>query len=574
VEEANLSQHIYVLRKALGDTGQTHSYIVTVPGRGYRFVAPVTELEDELNLAQSSAVSTEKEAALPCANAKPVAGRFWPALRRSWLAAAVLLVLAAATGWLWRATNTPSNAAVRSIAVLPFKPLGNSDGDDEYLGLGLADSLITKLGGLRQLIVRPTSAVRKYAGPEQDPLAAGREQRVEAVLDSSLQRDGERIRVTVRLLQVGDGATLWTYQCDEQYCADIFAMQDAISEKVAAAMVAQLSGEERRALRRHGTENREAYEQYLKGRYFLNKGWGGQVQKGIECFKQAVALDPNYALAFAGLADSYWAMVVAQSSALEMMPKAKDAATRALALDPGLAEAHIALANVRAYYDWDWPEAEREFKQALALKPGLAEAHLWHSHYLSALGQFQEALAEIEQARYLDPLSLPIRLRLGDTFYFSRRYDEAILAYRETLEMDAHFPIARYRIGQIYTQQGEYEEAIAEFEQDMALNRSNPRSPIMLAALARTFALAGKRDEALKLLAETEGVAAQRYVAPWAVSVAYAALGDRDQAFAWMERAYAERSHRLVFLNVDPVFDDLRADPRFADLLRRMNLAP
>jgi TolB-like protein/Tfp pilus assembly protein PilF len=519
----------------------------------------------------------EKAAEAQCADEKPIAGRFPTALRRGWFVATALLVVAAATGGLWRATNAPSNAAVappKSIAVLPFKPLRNGEGDDEYLGLGLADSLITKLGGLRQLVVRPTSAVRKYSSAEQDPLAAGREQRVEAVLDSSLQRDGERIRVTVRLLQVGDGATLWTYQCDEQYCADIFAMQDAISEKVAAAMVAQLSGEERRALRRHGTENREAYEQYLKGRYFLNKGWGGQVQKGIECFKQAVALDPNYALAFAGLADSYWAMVVAQSSALEMMPKAKDAATRALALDPGLAEAHIALANVRAYYDWDWPEAEREFKQALALKPGLAEAHLWHSHYLSALGQFQEALAEIEQARYLDPLSLPIRLRLGDTFYFSRRYDEAILAYRETLEMDAHFPIARYRIGQIYTQQGEYEEAIAEFEQDMALNRSNPRSPIMLAALARTFALAGKRDEALKLLAETEGVAAQRYVALWAVSVAYAALGDRDQAFAWMERAYAERSHRLVFLNVDPVFDDLRADPRFADLLRRMNLAP
>jgi DNA-binding winged helix-turn-helix (wHTH) protein/TolB-like protein/Tfp pilus assembly protein PilF len=573
VEEANLSQHIYVLRKALGDTGHNHNYIVTVPGRGYRFVAPVTEWAEKESQPQSPAV--EKAAEAQCADEKPIAGRFPTALRRGWFVATALLVVAAATGGLWRATNAPSNAAVappKSIAVLPFKPLRNGEGDDEYLGLGLADSLITKLGGLRQLVVRPTSAVRKYSGPEQDPLAAGREQRVEAVLEASLQRNGERIRVTARLLQIGNGATLWTYQCDEQYCADIFAMQDAITEKVATALMRELSGEERKLLRRHGTENREAHLLYLKGRWFLNKSWSGQVRKGIECFQQSLALDQHYAPAYAGLADAYWGMVNAQSNAAETMPKAKAAALKALELDPELAEAHAALANVRAFYDWDWAAAEREFKQALAFNPSLAEGHLGYSQFLSALGRHQEALAEIEQARRLDPLSLLIRLREGDVFYHARRFDEALTRYRETLEMDAHFPIARYRIGQIYTQQGKYDEAIAEFEKEMTAHLNNPRSPIMLAMLARTCALAGQSDKALKLLEEAQAAAKPRYVTPWAVAAAYAALGEREHAFAWLERAYAERAFRLVFLQVEPVFDELRSEPRFAALLRRVGL--
>jgi tetratricopeptide (TPR) repeat protein len=350
-------------------------------------------------------------------------------------------------------------------------------------------------------------------------------------------------------------------------------MQDAISEKIAAAMVAQLSGVERQALRKHGTENREAYEQYLRGRYFWNKVWSGQVRKSIESFNQAIAIDPNYALAYAGLADAYWGMIIGQSNALEMMPRAKAAATRALELDSTLAEAHVAMANVRAFYDWNWPEADREFRLALALKPGLVETHLWYNQYLSAMGRFQEAMTEIEQARRLDPLSLQINLRLGDTFYCSGQYDAALAQYRKTLELDSHFPIAHYRIGLIHTLRGRYEEAIAEFEKEMA--SSGMRASVNLAGIARACALAGRRDEALKFLDEAKTPTEQRrYVMPWAIAVAYAALGDRDQAFAWMEKAYEERPLRLVFLKVDPVFDGLRADPRFARLLRRVGFEP
>ncbi len=553
VEEVNLANTISLLRKALGEGAQEQRFIETVPRRGYRFVAEVR------NTANEGRGDTVQGIAMP---RRRVA--FTP--RRLWMTSAALLVLALPSYYFWSHRTT---APINTLAVLPFKPL-QTDGQDDYLGLGLADTLITKLGGLRQLIVRPTSAVRKYSSPQQDPLAAGREQQVEAVLDASLQRMGKRIRVTVRLLKVGDGATLWSYQCDEQYCADVFVMQDVISERVAAALTRELTGEEQQRLRKHYTENRVAYELYLKGRYFINKGWFGEVGKGIEAFQQAIATDPNYALAHAGLADAYFRLVRGGAPTLETMSKAKAAALKALALDDSLADAHVALALVKTYYDWDWAGAEKEYQRALALNPNNAYAHQWYGRYLSALGRFDEAVAALKRALQLDPLSPPISLVLGESLYLARQYDEAIKQLAATLELDHNHPMARWLMGKAFMQKANYAEAIAVLEKEIAGNGG--RHSALLSVLGRAYARSGRREEALKLLTEITERAIQPNGSGVNVGPLQLELGEKEQAFALLEKSYELRGIRLVLLKVEPEFDSLRAEPRFQDLLRRIGL--
>jgi len=293
------------------------------------------------------------------------------------------------------------------MAVLPFKPLVASD-RDEYLEMGMVDVLITKLSNIRQLKVRSISSVRKYADLQQDPIAAGRELQVEAVLDGSIQRIGDRVRVTVRLLNVQDGISLWADKFDEPF-TNIFALQDSISERVAAALPLNLSREEKDRLSRHYTENTEAFQLYLKGRYFWNKRTEEGFRKGIDYFNQAVRDDPNYAMAYTGMSDCYALLSdFGFVSPKEGFPKAKEAATRALAIDEKLAEAHTSLGHVKRDYDWDWPGAEQEFKRAIELNPNELSAHQWYAVYLSALGRHQEAIAEIKRALDLDPLSLPV----------------------------------------------------------------------------------------------------------------------------------------------------------------------
>jgi len=562
VEEANLTNNISMLRKALGETVDEH-YIETVPRRGYRFVAPVS-LEQE-----------ENAASLPADPPNPPSRKPGRAL----LAVFALLLAAVASlaywwsGWWFGgeakpAEVSPVKPAIKSIAVLPFKPL-DSDGRDEYLGLGMADTLITKLSGLRSLIVRPTSAVRGYSSLTQDPLAAGREQMVDAVLDASLQRDGELIRVTARLLNVKDGSALWAYQCDEQYCDNIFVMQDAISEKIAVALAAQLSGAERKLLRKHHTDNQEAYHLYLKGRYYLQtRRTEEDMEKAVRCFQQAIDLDTNYALAYASLADCYvWQRLI---SPKESFAKAREAAARALKIDDTLAEAHFSLGTILHNFDWDWPGAEREYKRALDLNPNYALGRFWYADYLNAMGRFDEAMVEMRRALELDPISSWIDVAMGDVYLWSRQYDRAMEWYLKNLDLHLNNPSIHTSLGEIYALKGRYEEAIVEFQTAVTLSDGREHS---LAALGWGYAIAGKRDEAQKVLDQLSEMSKRRYVRPYLLARIYAALGDKDRAFELLEKSYQERVGAMTLLKVDPMLDSLRRDPRFQDLLRRMRLS-
>jgi TolB-like protein/Tfp pilus assembly protein PilF len=455
---------------------------------------------------------------------------------------------------------------LNTLAVLPFKSL-QPNSSDEHLGIGFADTLITKLGGLRQLIVRPTSAVRKYNSPEQDPLAAGREQQVEAVLDASLQRNGERIRVNVRLLKVGDGATLWSYQCDEEYCADIFVMQDTISEKVAAALTTELTGEERKRLQKHYTENRAAYDLYLKGRFFWEKRTAEALQKAIEHYQQALALDPNFALPYVGLAryDHVGAMLPPR----ERAPRLKAFARKALALDETLGEAHTALAWLLFQYDWNWAEAEREFRRGLELDPNSALAHKIYGYYLAAMERHEEGIAELKRAQQLDPLSLGNNMELGTQFFFAKRIAEAVAQFQKTQELEPNSPDIYKRLGMGYAHLDRYEEAVAALEKGLAMEPENDQA---LGILGYTYAKWGKREAALRQRDKLKDLARQRYISDFWPGLIYSGLREKEQAFAHLQRACQERFWYMVFLKVDPKFDNLRSDPRFADLLRCVGL--
>jgi DNA-binding winged helix-turn-helix (wHTH) protein/Tfp pilus assembly protein PilF len=523
VEEANLTQTIYMLRKALGEGPNEHNYIETIPKRGYRFVASVREFEG----AGGDLAARERASAI-----------------------------------------VKGEQGIESIAVLPFKPMMAAS-RDESLELGMADTVIMRLSNIRQLTVRPTSAVRKYTGLDQDPLAAGREQRVDAVLESSIQRSGQKVRVTARLLNVQDGLAFWTFSCDEM-CTDIFELQDAISEKMAAALALKLNGEERKLLTKRYTENTDAYQAYLKGRYYWNKRTEEGFKRAIQYFQQAIDIDPNYALAYSGLADSYILLVDYFGLLKESYPKAKIAATKALEIDEALAEAHTSLAFIRCWYDWDWSEAENEYKRAIQLNPNYPTAHHWYSRYLIVMGRMGEAGAEIKRAQELDPLSLIINSGLGEYFYFAHQYDQAIEQLRKTLDMDPSFVRALLDLGQAYVQKGMYDQAIAEYRKAITLSGGSAEAQ---AWLGYAYAVAGKRGEAQKVLADLSELLTQRPVAPYWKAMLYAGLGKESQALAWLEKAYQERFTRLALANVQPEFDTLRSDPRLADLLRRMGLA-
>ena len=577
VDEGTLTRNVSRLRSVLGENGGAPQYIETVPKRGYRFVAEVREVGDEgavlavhRRTRSHLVIEEEQEEDSPLPNVAPTGGS---RRRRPSRVALALLALSAvlATALVYflierQERRVETAAGVKSIAVLPFKSL--DAGGDEYLGLGMADALITKLSSLRQLIVRPTSAVRKYSSLEQDPLQAGREQRVDAVLDAGLQRNGERLRVSVRLLSVRDGSALWTYECDEQQCTDIFAAQNSISEKVAAALRLTLTGEERKRLKQRHTENQAAYQLYLKGRYFWNKRTPEGFEKAIAYFEQAINLDPRYAQAYAGLADCY--MLNGGNPYARPKDSAKLMAKRALALDDTLAEAHTTLAYYEGAIEWNWLEAEGEFRRAIHLNPNYATARHWHAYHLAAMGNLEEAIAEITRAREIDPLSLIINTDVGHILYLARQYDQAITAYRKALELDPNFSTAHLRLGEAYTQQGRYEEALAELQQGRRLYRD----PAFIIALGYTYAVSGHRGEAQKALAEVQALAQQSPGQWYHRALIHTGLGEKDQAFDWLRQAYDHHYGPLALYKVEPMLDSLRSDPRYTDLLRRLSLAP
>jgi TolB-like protein/DNA-binding winged helix-turn-helix (wHTH) protein len=589
VTDDSLVQCLVELRRALGDDAQ--EYIKTVPRRGYIFDTAVTSDSAAAKVytedVESVRIVIEEDDREPSISDRPMQAdtNVLPAVSRTlwiWgkpariLLVCVLLLAGAAIGLLYfRGSDKSKQAApatrIRSIAVLPFKPL-SADGSDEYLGLGMADTLITKLSNLRQILVRPTSSVRKYMATDQDPLAAGREQRVDAVLEGSIQRLGDKMRLTVRLLNVEDGSSLWAYKCDE-YCTDIFALQDRVSERVAGVLALELTGEDRKLLAKRYTDNTEAYQLYLKGRYYLGKYDEEGFKRGLESFKQAIDLDPNYALAYAGLADAYYGLSNLYLPPAEAMPKARSEAMKALELDETLAEAHASLALVKAQYEWEWAGAEREYKRARELNPGIASVHFGYSTYLIARGRPEEALAELKQAHELDPLSLAIDLFSVFPFYYAppplRQYDRAIEELRTIIALEPNFSSAHALLGGVYLEKGMYEEAVAAHKKAWQLGNNLWD----LAYLVRTYAMAGRRGEAQKALGDLRQRAEREHVAPNWMAAAYVGLGEKDQALTWLEKAYENRDENMTLLNVDPAFDSLRADPRFIVLIRRIGLS-
>ncbi|HEX8650668.1 MAG TPA: protein kinase [Pyrinomonadaceae bacterium] len=465
-------------------------------------------------------------------------------------------------------TASGSAQGIKTLAVLPFKPLSGKS-QDQVLEIGMTDALITKLSNVRQIVVRPTSAVLKYVDFAKDSLAAGREQGVDSILEGKVQRSGDKIRVTVQMVRVSDGTPLWAETFDGKF-TDIFVVQDSISERVAAALQLELTGEERGNLAKRYTESTEAYQLYLKGRYVWSQFTPASHLRAIKYLEQAIAHDPDYALAYAGLADAYSAS--ASNSWLpphEAMPKAKRAALKAIEIDDSLGEAHAALGGISMFYEWDWAAAERELKQAISLNANYPPAHQLYAFYLTARGRFDEAVAEAEQAHQIDPLSPKMYGDWASAYHTARRYDRAIELAREALEIDPNFPANHAILGWAYEQKGMYEDAIAEFQKGISLTG---RIPIVLSALGHVYSVAGKRREALEILDELKEISRREPISPYDFAVSYIGLGEYDKAFEQLDKAFEERSSRLIWLKVDQYFDPLRSDPRFLGLLQRMKL--
>ena len=594
VEETNITVNISLLRKTLGNVSDGQPYIETVPRMGYRFNGGVTECDEAeeprieriVNVTRETHAVVQGAAAVraPIVEAQlqesPVTTFPQPAPRPDWRSSAIRVLLltivivggALALFYIWwhlRAKSSTVSASERSIAILPFRPL-ETTAEDEYLGLGMTDALITRLSNLHKIIVRPVGAVRKYAKTD-DPIAAGRQLAVQSVLEGSVQRSGDRTRVTVRLLRVADGELLWGGEFDEKF-TDMFTVEDSISQKVANALTVNLSGDEEKQLLRPYTGNSEAYLLYMKGRFFWNKRTVDGVKKSIDYFQRAIQADPNYALAYAGLADSYTLAGSYGYSILppkEAMPKAEAAATKALAIDDSLAEAHASLGYIKLIYDWDWAGSEQEFKRSIALNPVYDTAHHWYSHELVALGCKDEAMAEARRALEISPSDTVMNEHMGWTYLMERDYDHAIQSARKAIEMEPDFLLAHRVLGLAYQYKGQHEEATAEFARGVEIAHGDP---VAKAYLARSYAAAGHKDEATQILNELVQLSTKQYVPPLEIALTYVALGRSDEAFEWLHKAADERASALVYLKVNQAFDPIRSDPRFQDLELRMHL--
>ena len=495
--------------------------------------------------------------------------------KRTLIAGVLLLAVALPVGSLILLRRTlpksgsPTTAIpAKQIAVLPFKPVLPAN-RDEVLELGMADTLITKLSNSGKIVVRSLNSVRKYDGLEQDPVAAGRELEVNSVLEGNVQKAGNRIRVTARLINVTDGASLWADTFDEKF-TDVFSVQDAISQKVADALALRLSGDESKRLTKRYTENVEAYKLYLTGRYHWSRATPSDIRKGIDFLQRAIELDPGYALAYAGLAAANRALAInADVPSKDCLPQAKAAAIKAIELDDSLAEAHSALSFALIWYDWDWAGAEKEAKRALALDPNSALSHFAYAHILSDQGHHQEAIAEIRHARELDPVFLLIRALEGMMLHHAGRNDEALTRLQKALELDPNFWVTHLMLGKVYIQQRKYPEAIAEFTKAREFSRGNSEA---IGSIGYVEALAGDKEKARAVLEELKTLSNQGYIPPSKVGLVYNGLGNQNEALASLERACDERDARVTLLKVDPRWDSLRSDPRFLAILKRIGL--
>jgi TolB-like protein/Tfp pilus assembly protein PilF len=507
--EMGVNTAIRKLRQALGDSRESPAFVETISGKGYRFIAPVN-------------------AVLP--------GRY--------------------------------QEAIESVAVLPFAN-DSADPDAEYLSAGITETLINNLSQISNLRVVARSTVFRYEGRNIDPQKAGSDLHVRAVVSGRLLQRGSTLIVRAELMDVATGAQLWGGQYNRKP-EDVFAFQDDLSREISEKLRLQLTGDEKQRLTKRYTEDAEAYRLYLKGRYHWNKRTPDDVQKAIEYFQQALEKDPAYSLAYAGLADTYAYLsffnVIPSRPA---KPKAKAAAAKALEIDHDLAEAHVSLGYVSFTYDWDWLAAGAHFEQALALNPTYSRAHTFYAFYLSSLGRSGEALAVAKRALDLDPASPAVSHSLAVQLYLARKFDRASKQAHDTLEMDANFAVSYAVLGEAYLSKGMYREGLSALEKYSTLSRSGAAS---LALLGYLHARSGERKKSVEMIDELKAASKQSFVPALFIALVYAGLEDKDQAFTWLDKAYEERFNRLAYLKVEVLWDPLRSDPRFTDLLRRVGI--
>jgi TolB-like protein/DNA-binding winged helix-turn-helix (wHTH) protein/Tfp pilus assembly protein PilF len=549
------------LRDALGDSAEKPRFIETLPRRGYRFIAPVDAPKTSRDGEPTSQVTSSRAGR---------AGSGSITWRRALLPALLALSLAAVFFFsvrYWRGRNAENS--IRSLAVLPFENF-SGDPSQEYFVDGMTDELTTNLAKIKSLRVISRTSAMKYKNVRAPLAEIARSLHVEAVVEGSVVRSGDKLRITAQLIDARTDRHLWAEDYNRDL-RDVVAVQDEVARRIAQEIRTTVTPEERAQLTSQRQVNPEAYEAYLRGRYFWNKRTEEAVRKAIPYFEQSMSKDPNYPLAHDGLADCWlslgWYGYVPPK---EAFPRAKAAAMRALELDDSLAEAHTSLAFASMNYDWDWSTAEREFRKAVELNPNYANAHHWYGDYLSAVGRHEQAIAESRRALELDPLSPIINAWLGWRYYFARQFDQAIDQYRKTLEIEPDFVPVHLVLGQAYEQKGMLKEAIAELEKAASLSQG---APLYAASLAHAYAVAGRRSEAETLLHQTNERAQHAYVPSFHVALIHAGLGRKEETLAWLERGYQERSAWMVWLKVDPRFDFVRSDARFQNLLRRVGLS-
>jgi len=559
--EQGINTAIRKIRLTLGDDPNDPRFLQTIVGKGYRFVGPITLIP----------VTAPAPAPVPATDEETQPSRPKTALRWKLVAFAAVFMLASAAvvafryfDWIRWFPRPP----VHSIAVLPLKNLSGNPAD-EYFADGMTDELITNLAKISALRVTSYTSVSKYKTTSKPLPQVAQELQVDGIIEGSVLRSGDQVRITAQLIYAPRDQHLWAEEY-QRYVRDVLYLQREVARDIAEQVRVTLTPNEQKRLATAGAVDPVAYESYLRGRSFWNQRSEASLLKAIDQFNKAIEADPGYAPAYSGLADCYTTLgYLSYLDPLDAFPRARDAATKALELDPSLAEAHTSLAYFNLYHAWNWAEAENEFKKAIELNPNYATAHDWYSYYLMAMGRFDDAWKEVNRAHELDPLSVTISTDIGFNYYYRRSYDEAINQLRATLSVSPKFPLAHLWLGRAYQQKKMYSEAIDEFNKtDAAL----PGWIVTIAGMGHAYGEWGHQAEAKQVLVRLNEMAREKYVTPYGVALVYAGLGDKDQAFAWLNKAVAGRSHWLVWLNRDPRWDRIRSDPRFDDLRKRVGL--
>ena len=562
--DGGINAAVRKIRSALKDDSSSARYLETVVGKGYRFIGDV----EIVGAPSATSGLPPHDAELESAASR--ASRGIPRVV-SWLillAGLVAVGIWAASLWQQRRASQPTQ--IHSIAVLPLANL-SGDPSQDYFADGMTEELISDLSQISALRVISRTSVMQYKNAKRSLRDIGLELNVDAVVEGSVGRSGTRVRVSAQLIRTSTDTHLWA-KSYERDLGDVLALQDEVAAAIADEIRIKLLPAEKTRLAGARAVKPEAYEAYLRGLYHIHKRTQADLEESTDYFQRAVELDPNYALAYAGLADSFalrGSLLYMVLPPQDVMPKSKSAALKALQIDNSLGEAYATLAYVETLYDWDWQKSEDDFKRALALKPNYAQAHLWYAMHLAAMGRHDESIAEVKRAQELDPLSLINNTTLGLMLYFAGRYDDAIAQVHNVLELDPDFFVARWQLGLAYEQKGMYAEARSEFEQARKLS---PRSPAILGSLGEVDALSGRRKEALNALQQLTRLSKTEFVSPFLIALLETALGDRDQAFACLDKAYDRRDNYLIFLNVDPALRTMRLDARFQNLLQRVGL--